>query len=174
MMKSGLALRDFTIGDLELFSDLASDPEIQYYDGERVAGGWDHDEQSKLVWIIELGGDSVTQAVGVVACRLHNRNPLVYAVGIDLQSGWRGMGLGKLAMRRVLETLFRQHGADRVELLVRDYNQRAIRCYRAIGFREEGLRRKCGSVDGQIYGEMLMGILREEYLGPQEAVSDAN
>ncbi|MGI6358240.1 MAG: GNAT family N-acetyltransferase [Bacillota bacterium] len=164
-MTGGLQLREFRPGDAWLLAVLAEDPEVHYFDGDAIAGGWSQTAGEQLVWVPELHGEVQIQPIGVVGCRLVNGNPKVYTLGINLLAECRGLGLGKLVMRQVLRRLFGELMADRVELLVRDYNHRAICCYRAVGFRQEGLRRHCGQQAGLIYGEMLMGILREEYLG---------
>ncbi len=166
MLKDGLLLRDFLPEDIGLISQLSEDPEVGYFDGNPVSGGWFREEQQQLTWVALLLGEGAAQPFGVVICRRVNMEPTVYAVGIDLTAECRGLGLGRLVMRQVLRRLFVDLAADRVELLVRDYNLRAIRCYEAVGFRHEGLRRQCGQMAEGRYGEVLMGLLREEYFGP--------
>lgn len=158
-----LVLREFSPGDLGLIDTLADDQEVQYYDGDSIAGGWGSSELSKQVLVPELIDGTGAYPLGLVVCRLLSERPRIYSVGIDLLAGYRGLGLGRLVMRQLLHRLFRREQADRVELLVRDYNQRAIRCYRSVGFREEGHRRRCGIAECQVYGELLMGMLRTEY-----------
>lgn len=166
MLTDGLLLRDFRPEDIGLISQLSEDPEVEYFDGNPVVGGWFREEEQQLTWVAELLGVGPAQAFGVVICRRVSREPAIYTIGIDLVAECRGLGLGRIVMRQVLRRLFVDLLADRVELLVRDYNQRAIRCYEAVGFRHEGLRRQCGQTAGMRYGELLMGLLREEYFGP--------
>jgi RimJ/RimL family protein N-acetyltransferase len=53
-------------------------------------------------------------------------------------------------------------------LTVYEYNERAIRCYEKSGFRHEGSMRQARYLDGKYYDELVMGILRAEFLEQQE------
>lgn len=162
-LDKGMTLRDFGLDDVALLATLAEDQDVAYYDGDRVPGGWSGEEERKLVLVPELIGDDSSLPLGIVVCRQVSSQLVVYSVGVDLVADCRGLGLGKLVMRQVLQKLFGELAADRVELLVRDYNARAIRCYEAVGFRHEGMRRQCGRIANHTYSELLMGILRDEY-----------
>lgn len=144
---------------------LTNDPEVAQFDGEDVPGPWRQTDITRQVLVAELTGESDEVAIGTVVCRELAVEPHVFSLGICLDAPFRGLGLGKQVIRRVLHWLFTEQQADRVELVVRDYNLRAIRCYEAVGFRHEGVRRSCGSCHGRAYSEMLMGILRNEYFG---------
>jgi RimJ/RimL family protein N-acetyltransferase len=169
-MSSGLILRPFTGADLFLLTELEHDPEVRYFDGDPVPGGWNlAAAQSNTYLVAELGEGELAQAIGVIVCQRLLDDPVIFSIGINLFAPFRNQGLGKLTLRRLLTWLFSEQQADRIELLVRDYNLRAIRCYQAVGFRQEGLRRACGRINGQLYGEILMSILRIEagqYLQP--------
>ncbi len=165
MLCSALRLRELVQEDLGLLARLTDDPEVALFDGESVHGNWHQAGVARQVLVVELVGDSDELAIGTVICRELAALPRVFSLGICLDAPFRGQGLGKQIMRRVLHWLFTEQQADRVELVVRDYNVRAIRCYQAVGFRHEGLRRNCGLANGIVYGEILMGILRNEYLG---------
>ena len=74
-----------------------------------------------------------------------------------------GRGYGREAVRLLLSFGFRQMNLNRVFLRVYAENERAIRCYAACGFREEGRLREQVYFDGH-YGDVLeMGILRREF-----------
>jgi RimJ/RimL family protein N-acetyltransferase len=49
-------------------------------------------------------------------------------------------------------------------LRVFDYNHRAIRAYEKCGFQHEGAMRQAHFADSAYHDELIMGILREEYL----------
>jgi len=53
----------------------------------------------------------------------------------------RGRGLGRQITALVVEWAFHELGLHRVELEVLASNAPAIRCYEAVGFRHEGVRR---------------------------------
>jgi hypothetical protein len=54
-------------------------------------------------------------------------------------------------------------GLHRVQLEVLAFNGRAIRCYLACGFRQEGVRREAELYPDGWKDLILMGILRAEY-----------
>jgi RimJ/RimL family protein N-acetyltransferase len=73
-----------------------------------------------------------------------------------------GRGLGREAITLVLAHAFGPLGLHRVSLRVVAYNERAIRCYRACGFREEGREREAAYVAGQWYDDVMMGVLASD------------
>ncbi len=75
----------------------------------------------------------------------------------------RGRGVGREAIRLLCRYGFMTLGLNRVELTVHADNERARRCYRACGFREEGVQRQAIWRDGCFWDEVLMAILREDF-----------
>jgi len=72
--------------------------------------------------------------------------------------------LGREITGLVLSWAFSVLGAHRVELEVLASNSRAINCYRACGFRQEGIRREAGLYPDGWKDLILMGVLQSEYL----------
>ena len=60
---------------------------------------------------------------------------------VAVRDDFRGQGIGRLLVTEALR-LFRERGAQRVWLEVRTSNQAAISLYRALGFRQTGLRKR--------------------------------
>lgn len=77
-----------------------------------------------------------------------------------------GMGLGREAIRLVLAHAFGPLELHRVNLRVVADNVRAIRCYRACGFVEEGREREPALVGGERHDDVMMGVLAREFAGP--------
>lgn len=84
------------------------------------------------------------------------------AVGL-FDPGKLGQGLGREAIRLVLKHAFTEMRLHRVALRVLGYNTRAIRCYQACGFREEGRERQAALVGGDWHDDVIMGILAPEF-----------
>jgi RimJ/RimL family protein N-acetyltransferase len=63
----------------------------------------------------------------------------------------------------MLEHAFVRLGLHRVGLSVFAFNERAIRAYRKVGFREEGRLREAIWRDGRYWDELQMGILADEW-----------
>ena len=85
-----------------------------------------------------------------------------YSVGI-FAAALRGRGLGREVTRLVLSWGFGGLGLHRVQLEVLAGNSRAINCYLACGFRQEGVRREAELYPDGWKDFILMGLLRPEY-----------
>jgi RimJ/RimL family protein N-acetyltransferase len=85
-------------------------------------------------------------------------------IGIGIgDPAYRGRGYGRDAVRVLLDYAFRLRNLHRVWLTVHANNERAIRCYRACGFVEEGRLREHVWVNGQYVDSVCMGLLRDEW-----------
>ncbi|MHA1303489.1 MAG: GNAT family N-acetyltransferase [Candidatus Heimdallarchaeaceae archaeon] len=73
-------------------------------------------------------------------------------------------GYGTDAMKCLLAFGFRILNLNRIELLVFEYNPRAIHVYEKIGFKQVGCKRKDSFHEGKYYDTIIMDILAEEYL----------
>ena len=74
-------------------------------------------------------------------------------------------GFGTDALVTLLRHLFLELDFHRVGLEVFEYNVRAKKVYEKIGFTIEGLERQGLYRNGRYYDVILMGILRDEFLG---------
>lgn len=81
-------------------------------------------------------------------------------LGMGLLPEWRGRGIGRRLIERTLEAA-RAFPLTRVELGVRADNENAIALYRAVGFEEEGRRRRGLLIDGVYYDDIVMALLFE-------------
>ena len=126
-----------------------------------------HDSLNQLAqhphgWAIEHDG----RFLGVVrldAISAHDQRATL-AIGIS-DPAKLGMGLGREAVCLVLHHAFDALGLHRIGLRVIAYNERAIRCYRACGFSEEGREREAAFVAGEWHDDIMMGVLSREFAG---------
>src|SRR6056297_3027326 len=72
-------------------------------------------------------------------------------------------GYGLEAINLLLDYGFNLMNLYNIMLRVFSYNKRAINCYKKVGFKEIGRRRKAIQVTGQKYDEVFMDILTEEF-----------
>jgi RimJ/RimL family protein N-acetyltransferase len=77
--------------------------------------------------------------------------------------GLRGKGLGQEITRLLLDWSLGVLGVHRVELQVLASNHRAVGCYRACGFRQEGIRHQAGLYPDGWKDFILMAVLQPEY-----------
>ena len=96
--------------------------------------------------------------------RHENPPPLrEYGIFIGNPRYW-GQGLGTEAGRLAVGWAFRKLRLHRIELRVFAYNIRGIKSYQKIGFHPEGRLRDYIYRDGVYHDEIMMGILRKEFL----------
>jgi len=82
-----------------------------------------------------------------------------------------GQGYGREAVNLLLAYGFHYLGGRRIVLTSLARNERAIRCFRACGFVEEGRPRQAIWIEGEYVDLVNMSILREEWKPQSQAVS---
>jgi RimJ/RimL family protein N-acetyltransferase len=116
--------------------------------------------------IVRFAVEVMDRVVGEVQYRFgpHLLPSGAYEIGITIwDPGDRGHGFGKEAQWRLVDLLFREKRARRVQAGTDPRNVAERRCLESLGFMEEGvLRRLFPSPDGQ--GHIVMyGLLQEEW-----------
>ena len=106
----------------------------------------------KLIGICQLTGIS----------RVHRSADLQIRIGYERS---RGRGLGREAVRLLVDFAFRDLNLHRVSLQVFRTNARAIRAYEQAGFVREGTLREAAHVDGRYVDVLVMAVLRDETTG---------
>ncbi len=125
-------------------------PSIEDYRGKDALGYAVLDEKGGFIGISELFNIS-----------WKNRRA---ELSITLKPGYRGMGYGSEAIRKLLHIGFQEHGFHQIWLRVLEYNERAIACYRKLGFAEEGRCREESLRRRTHKGQVQMSILHHEWL----------
>ena len=102
--------------------------------------------------------------------------------GLDLAAGigelgvsmgrkdYWGKGLGTEAISMVVDYSFTVLGLHNIMLSTYAYNERAMRSYLKIGFREFGRRREAQRIGDQRYDIVYMDLLRSEFRSPFKPV----
>jgi ribosomal protein S18 acetylase RimI-like enzyme len=80
----------------------------------------------------------------------------VLGVGVLLEH--RGKGIGPALVRAAMG-MAKAAGLTRIELTVREHNQRAITLYERLGFVREGLKRKAVRIDGDYEDLVCMALV---------------
>jgi diamine N-acetyltransferase len=78
-----------------------------------------------------------------------------------------GQGVGRLLLKSVVGAIFRETDAHRVWLGVFPDNERARRAYQAVGFKAEGVARGNAFFGGVFHDELIMAILKTEWIASQ-------
>ena len=93
---------------------------------------------------------------------LRNKTAMVCRVLIG-EPSLRGKGVGPQMLKELIEVGFGQFGLHRIDLLVFDFNQAAIRCYEKVGFRKEGHIRESRKIGNEYWSLYQMSILEHEW-----------
>ena len=101
------------------------------------------------------------RAVGFALLRLHPEDRAVELRRIAVTE--KGRGYGRATLELATRQAFEEHGAHRLWLDVKPYNERARTLYRSAGFVEEGLLRDALFDRGRFESLVIMSILRPEW-----------
>ena len=83
-------------------------------------------------------------------------------IGIGEKDYWN-KGYGQDATALLLDYGFNLLNLNNIMLGVFSYNQRAINCYKKLGFKEIGRRREAKIIGGKNFDEIFMDILAREF-----------
>ncbi len=78
---------------------------------------------------------------------------------VVVHPGFQGQGVGKALLLSLIDWARRAPGIEKIELLVRAVNGRAVKLYQSVGFAEEGRIRARLRTPGGIYiDDLMMGL----------------
>ncbi|MFE9847096.1 GNAT family N-acetyltransferase [Streptomyces goshikiensis] len=147
----------------------AGDPCFGPVTAEAIDRGFDtmlrlNPRESAVFTVEELAGGRV---IGMADYRDLDPYAGVATLGVTIgeRELW-GRGHGTDALRLLMDHLFGAYCLNRLELDTWSGNERAVRAFTRLGFREEGRRRSAVLVDGKRYDRVLFGMLREEWAPP--------
>ncbi len=129
----------------------------RYHTREYLAAARRPPELGVYGWAVEHDGHCIGSAVLRVDAGQHRAT---YAVGLFV-AALRGQGLGREITRLVVAWGFGDLGLHRIELEALAFNTRAIRCYLACGFRQEGTRREAELYPDGWKDLITMALLRD-------------
>ncbi|MFD3162542.1 GNAT family N-acetyltransferase [Herpetosiphon sp. NSE202] len=176
---SRLTLRSVGQEDLPIFHQWWGDPEIMALqtDGDirlrheptnvMMFDHWFRDGGSDVGFSIEL--TATGQLIGftnVWGAQLKNRSA---ELGIMLDRAFWDNGYGTEAMHLVVRYVFAELNFHRLQLTVRDYNQRAQHVYSKVGFQVAGRLRQINFRNGRWHDDIVMDLLQDEYLATHGA-----
>ncbi|MDA0231868.1 MAG: GNAT family protein [Chloroflexi bacterium] len=123
---------------------------------------WVNRFPDSLKWVIERAGHGIGQVRldDIDEAEGHAR----LAIGIWHPDDW-GHGYGTDATRLALRHAFEGLRLHRIDLVVLESNARAIRSYEKSGFKHKGVLRERALVLGERQNDLIMSILRHEYVG---------
>ena len=169
-----IVLREYRWEDLPEIRTWVNDPEVTgYLSDVFLFPNTMHDTETFLRKMIEgtsemkgfIIADKETLSyigqIDLIKIDWKNRNAILGIV-IGKKAYW-GKGYGREAIQLLQGFVFDSLNLHRLELDVFAFNQRAIKCYLACGFKEEGRMRQKKFANGQYWDIIKMGILKSEY-----------
>ena len=113
--------------------------------------------------IVNLENDELIGNCGIMNINQINR---CAEVGIFIGNEEnRSNGYGTEALKILLDYCFNYLNLNNVHLGVKAFNERAISCYKKVGFKEYGRRREAYFLNGKYYDNVYMDILAREFEG---------
>jgi aminoglycoside 6'-N-acetyltransferase len=156
-------LRPVREADVTALVELLADPEVARWwgphDADRVRAEL-LDDPGAESFVVELDGE----VIGVV--QIHEENEPDYrhaGLDISIRADQHGRGFGRESLRVAIEHLITERGHHRFTIDPSAGNERAIRCYTAVGFRPVGVMRQYErDEDGSWRDGLLMDLLAED------------
>ncbi len=111
--------------------------------------------------IINLENDEIIGNCGLMNIKTRDR---IGTIGIFIgDEKNRNKGYGAETVGLLLDYGFNYLNLNNIMLQVKSFNERAIACYKKLGFKEFGRRRQSYFLNGKYYDDVNMDILAEEF-----------
>jgi aminoglycoside 6'-N-acetyltransferase len=156
-----VSLRPLAAGDVLRLGEIAAEPEVRRWWRDLSAADLLElvADDDVVALSVELDGE----LIGLVQFE-EERDPDYRRAGIDLflATSAQGRGLGRETVSVVVAHLLDDLGHHRITIDPAAANERAIRCYEAVGFRPVGvMRRYERGLDGAFHDGLLMELVVE-------------
>lgn len=86
-----------------------------------------------------------------------------FSAGLRIYRPFRNKDYGEEAARIVLRYAFFERRLQKCNSECVSINEPSIKLHKRIGFKEEGLRKRCIFMNGQYYDKVLFGLTKEEF-----------
>lgn len=164
-------LRATTREDMKRQWDFENNPELWFLDGgrprpstlEKLLAYYDQDlnkdDSNSVFFAIEADERYIGH------CGLHSVDTTARRCELSIEIGdqeYWGRGYGREVIGLLLDYAFEHMNLNRVWLNTHSENERAMRCYKACGFVEEGRLRQHIWIKGRYVDRVVMGVLRSD------------
>ena len=152
---------------IEWFSDfrttdgIGSSSKLMTIEAEREWIESNNKKQEYNFAIVDLETDQLIGNCGIDRINAKDRKATL-GVFIGEEEN-RGKGYGAEALKLLLDYGFNYLNLHNIELSVMAFNERAIACYKKVGFKEVGRRRESYFLNGKYYDHIMMDILDREF-----------
>ncbi len=127
-------------------------PPYEYDNAERL---YQREMKNRYSWFIEYKG----KMIGVCRLRKQDTGAVRYSIGIYDDSLF-SKGIGTRVTNAVIKFAFNELNLSELELMVLEFNKRAIKCYEKCGFEVSEVIRDNLEVDGMKYNDVIMKVYK--------------
>lgn len=171
-----IRLRALEHNDLPHFVRWINEPDVRQFMAIRYPLSMTEEEKwwegflqrEDYIFAVEAEDGCYIGNIGLHNIERENRQAMLGII-IGDRAYW-GQGYGTDAVWAMLHWAFGYLNLNRVHLTAYAYNKRAIRCYEKCGFQHEGVMRQARYYGGQYHDQLMMGVLRDEFLADQGLV----
>lgn len=118
-------------------------------------------KQEPIFAIVRLDNDEIIGSCGLHEIdHISKKSTLGIFIGEDEN---RSKGYGTEVLKLLLDYGFNYLNLNNIMLTVFEFNERAMKAYKKVGFKEFGRRRKAYFLNGKYYDEVFMDVLAEEF-----------
>lgn len=120
-------------------------------------------KEKATIFVYKIVDMETGQMIGTVELNENNSVNKTGRVGRFLigEESARGKGVGRAALNEVVRIGFEELKLNKITLGVFDFNTRAIRCYKSVGFEIESLKENYRKAENGYWNLFDMGITRE-------------
>jgi RimJ/RimL family protein N-acetyltransferase len=161
-----------SLEDAEKWTEWDNDLEVAVPLGEESYTLYSLDKTKEIISNVIKKQDPIFSIVDLETdkpigrCMLFNVDKVdrkaMLGIGIGDKAYWE-RGYGQDATKLLLDYGFNLLNLNNIMLGVYSYNERAISCYKKVGFKEIGKRRKSKIIGGRLFDEVFMDILADEF-----------
>ncbi|MBO5142310.1 MAG: GNAT family N-acetyltransferase [Clostridia bacterium] len=151
-------MNDFGVTDYTMRSDKVVTMQSEYQ--------WVNNEAQNDGYFMTIVRNDTDEMIGNISLNDVNFVHRFAVLGIMIGNNEnRSKGYGAEAINLLLDYAFNYLNLNSVSLGVLACNERAIRCYEKVGFKEYGRKRMCRYINGKYYDVIYMDILASEFKG---------
>ncbi len=164
-----IELRTIEKEDIEWMKDNINDPEIRKYTTMRYPTNYEQEENWFEKSVSGEGGrihlliTENEKRKGIISFVNINKDSGNAEVGLWISSDEQGKGYGTKAAKLITEYGFRELRLHRVYARVFEFNLASKKIWEKLGYKEEGIMREHGYLDGEYRDMLIYGVLREEW-----------
>ncbi|OGP78501.1 MAG: hypothetical protein A2V86_15630 [Deltaproteobacteria bacterium RBG_16_49_23] len=150
-----------------IFNYPLNEPQLEIY----LRGSQEDPSLRKIYKVMNTADRRVIGHIELNNIDLRNKAATVCRVLVGEPSE-RRKGSGLQMVRKILEIGFDQLGLHRMDLVVFDFNQAAIKCYEKAGFRKEGHIREARKIGTKYWSLYQMSILEHEWRSKRKTIRE--